>query len=90
MKYITTDKHPELKEGLIIDGIEKGSYLVFTNEGIYVEIHKEKSIEKGYIKEVEEKEYIESEVKDFAVYYNEHTTSLGMSFTDWVRQRNKK
>jgi hypothetical protein len=62
MKYITTDKHPQLKDGIEVGGFIKGSYLVFTNDGIYTELHLQKCIEKGYIKELQEPEFTKDDL----------------------------
>ena len=38
MKYITTDKHPELKEGLILEFAENKSCLLLNYTGFYLEV----------------------------------------------------
>ena len=71
MKYITTDKHPVFKEGkkLDVDLINELSHML----GIPAF---NTCIEKGYIKELEEKEFTKSDVigissKAFREYFNQ-------------------
>ena len=88
MKYITTDKHPELKEGLICDS--PGDFLVFKlvngNHSIGKDALKD-WIEKGYIKEVEEKEYTKSDMINFGQYYGNHTQGLETAFNEYLKIR---
>ena len=56
MKYITTDKHPELKEGRIIDAEYSAYFVVDKNRPFITDI------EKGYIKEVQEKEFTKDDM----------------------------
>ena len=101
MKYITTEKHPELKEGRIIDA-EHTAYFVVDKNRAFIE-----DIEKGYIKEVEEKEFTKSEAKEAIEYCFNKMINLPYVelsicrlddqeegnpsdfFDKWLKQRNK-
>ena len=78
MKYITTKTHPTFKEGLKVKmsyALDANIYTVQVDsinpiDTIYLcEELLNNSISKGYIKEVEEKEYTKSDMIDFAKYY---------------------
>lgn len=65
MKYITTEKHPELKEGIEITCNDHSAapyeYLISRGR---LELHSfTPDLENGYIKEVEEKEFTKSDAK---------------------------
>ena len=71
MKYITTDKHPELKEGLIINIIffpTSGVHYYDENKALHCILSGPELVEKGYIKEVEEKEYTKSDMINYGDY----------------------
>ena len=63
-KFITTDKHPELKEGTIVfKGVSNYRTNFFTH--LCNEFNLQTWISQGYIKEVEEKEYTKSDMIEF-------------------------
>ena len=87
MKYITTDKHPELNEGIILQ--ENAAHDGHLTE-YYATYHKtdiEHMSEKGYIKEVEEKEYTKSDMINFGQYYGNHTQGLETAFNEYLKIR---
>lgn len=59
-KYITTDKHPELKEGIALTFSD--NRIVY--EGFYLEIRLDSALEKGYIKEVQDQEFTRDQLKE--------------------------
>ncbi|GAG11655.1 unnamed protein product, partial [marine sediment metagenome] len=70
MKYITTDKHPELKEGVKIGYYEDQYEIKLSNKTFYAgQPCIDAWLSNGYIKEVEEKEYTKSDMIDFARMY---------------------
>ena len=88
MKYITTDKHPELKGGRIIDAEHSAYFVVDKNRPFITDI------EKGYIKEVQEPEFTKNETIDFARHYAFNNTSdfisdesLEKEFNHWKKYR---
>ena len=83
MKYITTDTHPELKEGIIIyKGISdyRSDFFMSLCNTFNIKTWEAQ----GYIKEVEEKEYTKSDLK---ICFNagckfEKTGSIYLSFEE--------
>ena len=71
MKYITTDTHPELKEGIMLEYSTHGQQH-YTGSNMYHATHHQVKalLEKGYIKEVEEKEFTKSDME--SVVYEAH------------------
>ena len=94
-KYITTDKHPELKEGVIIF---KGLYSYRTN--FFLELRNEFDVdtwlEKGYIKELQEKEFTKDDMIEFAKFakVRKEMSQLHLTwdseFNEWLKQRNEQ
>ena len=68
-KYITTELHPELKEGIIFEQSQnRNSYCVHPatdKSSLYMEQHTKKGLEKGYIKEVQEPKWTDQDMIDF-------------------------
>jgi hypothetical protein len=62
MKYITTKKHPEYKEGLIFEA-EYPAYFVLDRNRVI-----EEDLQRGYIKEVEKKEFTKSDMINFSIH----------------------
>ncbi len=75
-KYITTDKHPQLKEGIALTFSD--NRIVY--EGFYLEIRLDSALEKGYIKEVQEPEFTRDELKD--IIYSMYGGSKKKVFKD--------
>ena len=92
MKYITIDKHPDIKEGTIFRKSEGRTqmYVSETSCITYItESDLDESIEKGYIKEVEEKEFTKSDMIEFYIHVV-RPSSLAISkdvFNEWKKQR---
>ena len=88
-KYITTDKHPELKEGIIL--FINGDELI--SENATVEIHNEdECVEEGYIKEVEENAFTKDDMLDFVIWFDEHIQGYEEYddyFNGWLQERTK-
>jgi len=69
-KYITTDKHPELKEGIIFNGSMLGNCSALSHCRAYMnmeELHD--SLQMGYIKELQEPEFTKDDMIRFATYF---------------------
>ena len=81
MKYITTDTHPEYKEGLIFEA-EYPAYFVLDRNRVIQE-----DLQLGFIKKVEEKEYTESNMIDFVHWavrnYSEPYYNIIMARSDF-------
>ena len=91
MKYITTDKHPELKEGIIMHFESNGeSWYSETRLYSYKLNQFEYAKEQGYIKEVEEKEFTKSEMIEFLIdVYCDISIETGNELlNNWLTQRN--
>ena len=93
MKYITTDKHPELKEGIKFKectGVD--NYVKYSSKRrFYFLSHNQlqAEISKGYIKEVEEKEFTKSDMIEFSIHVVS-PVSLAVRkdvFTEWQKHR---
>ena len=93
MEYLTTNKHPELKKGIKITEYSGHASFSSGSDDInfsYVII--ENWLDKGYIKEVEEKEFFPSDMVAFARWYSNHSefeVSGAEILNFWLKQRNK-
>ena len=69
-KYITTDKHPELKEGVIFK--EEGINMYFSNETrlFMSEFYSNLWASNNWIKEVQEPEYTRDDMIELIEHYN--------------------
>lgn len=94
MKYITTDTHPELKEGIEIKYWENDSTWRTATTGLFrlTELQKDAELREGYIKELQEPEFTKDDMIEFAFWalseqdnYEKETIKLD----DWLNQRNK-
>ena len=90
MKYITTDKHPELKEGVIID--DKKLKLGVICLHLFSDYDLELWEHDGLIKELQEPEFTKDDMIEFAFWvlgeqdnYEKETIKLD----DWLKQINK-
>ena len=84
MKYITTDKHPELKEGIDLE-TNASMFWAFSLSGSRHSISKPIKndwIEKGYIKEVEEKEFTKSDMIGLLDFYTESQSENNVLVVD--------
>jgi hypothetical protein len=89
-KYITTSKHPELKEGVLIDfnGFFDIDGWTIYNKDLKIESW----LEKGYIKRLEEKEFTKSDMIDFVDWFDDnHGESKYISWPDcfdlWLKSK---
>ena len=95
MKYETTNKHPELKEGLILEYWSDSSMWVCGPSKFYkVMVNQlEALLEKGYIKEEGEPEFTKSDMIDFANnwhnHYSHHCAGTETAYNDWIKNRDK-
>ena len=97
MKYITTDKHPELKKGLELDYWAVDDTWRARPSSFYQcsDTQFQYLLAKGYIKEVEEKEFTISDIDDFLSYYfnadinSALLNAVNHSFDTWLKQRNE-
>ena len=94
MKYITTDKHPELKEGITIHETSEGDYISFLGFAKFSKVQNDHQLGVGHIKEVEEKEFTKSDVIDFGLnlpllYGNSIEEDINGFYNDWLKQRDK-
>ena len=74
-KYITTSKHPELKEGVILiknSGSEWCIHKAIEPSFLYAEYNITIGLEKGYIKELEPKEFTASDMESYASFAADH------------------
>ena len=89
MKYITTDKHPELKEGIMLEYSTHGQQY-YTGSNMYHATHHQVKalLEKGYIKEVEEKEFTKSDMISLAGYISNNCNSDDheLLFYNWLKE----
>jgi len=97
--YITTDKHPELKEGIEIG--ETGANIQKHEMFRSIEGHWKacdytitNCLEKGYIKEVEKLEFTKSETLEFAIAWDHHFVreksykkELNNYFDIWIKSK---
>ena len=90
-KYITTDKHPELKEGLILKSETGQPSCLYTCDGMYIENDIKLGLKKGYIKEVQEPEFTRGDMIDFWNFAKDHDESViandGLDI--WVMENHK-
>ena len=94
-KYITTNKHPDLKKGVIFNGTDKQyefklGYKTFYCGQPTIDIW----LKKGYIKEVEKPEFTKADNIDLIIYtFDEAGKSpLRMEdaesiFNDWIKNK---
>ena len=94
MKYIVTDKHPELKKGLIFEqSILKEEKVSISFARVFMNKEELKqALIFGYIKEVEGLEFTESDMIDFANslrgYSLDHSEAV-CQINDYLKQRSK-
>ena len=88
MKYITTDKHPELKEGIMLEYSAHGQQY-YTGSNMYHATHHQVKalLEKGYIKEVEEKKYTLNEIVDLDVLTLDDAIKLVNKWMDKLKRK---
>ena len=95
MKYITTSKHPELKEGLIFEYWSDSAQWVCGPSKFYkVMVNQlEALLEKGYIKEVEEPEFTKTDIEDAIDFATERTFGASTTLKDivklWIKNKAK-
>ena len=103
MKYITTKESPIFKEGIQLRASficdENHDNIEFLNGEDKITLPKPKFkvwLNKGYIKEVEEKEFTKSDGAEAILYFHNSYESSDMSieearnvFNDWLKQRDK-
>jgi len=93
MKYITTDKHPELKEGIVLKGnghqyeCRLGYKIFFAGQPCIDEW-----LNNEFIKIVQEKEFTKSDMNDYgkfrAGFADEPNDDIEKLFiNDWLKQR---
>lgn len=91
MKYITTDKHPELKEGITLHETSQGDYLSFLGFAKFSKVQIDHQLGVSHIKEVEEKEFTKSDCADLLKHYwigHGYDVEKCNSFIDeWQKQR---
>lgn len=85
-QYKVTSKHPVLKEGVsIVD--DQGQYCHI--DGGWMNLKED--LEKGYIKEIQEKEFTKDDILDFAMYYhNDNYPTMTGHFDildNWLKRR---
>ena len=93
MKYITTDKHPELKEGIEIKFSEHdGNYWSKLGFAKFSKHQFKDMLSMGYFKELQEPKWTDDDMIDFAFWvlgeqdnYEKETIKLD----DWLKQINK-
>ena len=91
--YVTTKENPIFKEGIKFKS-ESHSYISirFSRNQDVKELEISTLLEKGYIKEVEDKQFTKSDMIYFARYYvNQAEVNLsGIEIVDrWIKQRDK-
>ena len=99
MKFITTDKHPELKEGVVfrLSKSRNDMYVSKISTITYIAAFDlDVLIEKNYIKGVEEKEFTRTDIAH--AVYTAHHSYRGAHMNDgeakefvtnWLKQRDK-
>jgi hypothetical protein len=88
MKYITTDKHPELKKGIVFQKrLQNRNYYSPTG---FVAIESEDiiaSVSNGFIKELQEPEFTKDDMIDFVhwavINYSEPYYNITMARSDF-------
>ena len=93
MKYITTDTHPELKEGIIIyKGISdyRSDFFMSLCNTFNIKTWEAQ----GYIKEVEEKEWTNSDMQSYAEWFKRCTGAkdavAGDHLKIWIALESRK
>ena len=92
-KYKTTKENPIFKEGIIIrkDTSLPLKIAEYCNPSEIINVGQSvfnKWLEKGYIKEVEEKEFTKSDIIEFFESASYHEKVIA-DFNDWLKQRDK-
>ncbi len=90
--FITTNKHPELKEGLIFEYWSDSGLWVCGPSNFYkVMVNQlEALLEKGYIKEVEKPEFTKSDMIDLVRYDLSDTLWAARDVVnDWIKNKEK-
>ena len=82
MKYITTDKHPELKEGRIIDA-DYPAYFIVDGNRIFKD-----DIKDGFIKELQEPEFTKDDMMNFAIYHRDFGLVVNDTLDEWINCKN--
>ena len=99
-KYITTKNHSEFKKGVIIQFSDEiltkgyGVYYDSLNRKLCYYVVKNDLldlwIKKGYIKEVEDKQFTPSDMVDFHWWSGKDPKyNARLDFKDWLKQRNE-
>ena len=94
--YVTTKENPIFKEGIKFKS-ESHSYISirFSRNQDVKELEISTLLEKGYIKEVEDKQFTKSDIEDFLSYYfnadfdSALLNAINHSFYCWLKQRNQ-
>ena len=95
MKYITTDKHPQLKKGvLIVKTIEQFQFTLGQTKTYFMSFVQADIWEKkGWIQKVEEKKFTKSDMKSYGTFASgviwTQTTNRENIFNEWLKQRDK-
>ena len=86
-KYITTDKHPELKEGIQFktSGSRKDMLVSYKNQTVYIaKFDIDELIEDNFLKELQEPEFTRDDMLWFARWYS--STEFDESGVDIVNE----
>ena len=86
-KYITTDKHPELKEGIILKWGSDQPAGLYSQNGMYIESPIDSGLENGYIKEVQYPEFTKDEMIDFGEHMQGQDAYACDCLAFWIKQR---
>lgn len=97
-KFITTDKHPELKEGLnIIPTCHNDQITEYCieikldkvgNRVIDVMVREiDYLLAKGYIKELQEPEFTKDDMIDFALYHSDNKHLINNTLGQWLKRK---
>ena len=95
MKYITTDTHPELKEGIEFEkSIDYNDFYQSELGWTFIlDDHFNECIENGYIKELQEPEFTKDDMMQFCGYLHNklptHSKTPKELLNDWLKQRSK-
>ena len=90
-KYITTDKHPELKENMILEHSIHGNQH-YTPSNMYHATDQQivVMVEKGFIKEAEQPEFTKSDMIDFRSWSGSGTEEeASYDFNEWDKLNKK-
>ena len=87
-KYIVTDKHPELKEGVILSELDISDIYYLANS---YEHYVEEDIEKGYIKELLEPEFTKDDMEGLLVFWDQEylNTNYKGAIEEYLKQKDK-